>query len=132
MDMYLQEPRNGPDDLRAAPAGGRGQGRLDARRAMARGPGRQDDARPVDPAGLQRPAAAEDPVGRAGLPAGQEGYWISLEGIGGNRHTAEDGYGIHGTNDPASIGKAMSMGCIRLADDDIEPVFACCTRSGAR
>ena len=57
-------------------------------------------------------------------PLGKEGYWIALEGIGQTPYTKEDGYGIHGTNDPASIGKASSMGCIRLADDDIEMLFA--------
>ncbi len=58
-----------------------------------------------------------------GYPLGPKGYWISLEGIATTRYTKEDGYGIHGTNDPASIAKAVSMGCIRLADADIELVF---------
>lgn len=30
-----------------------------------------------------------------------------------------DGYLIHGTNNPASIGQAVTHGCIRLGDDDI-------------
>ena len=30
-----------------------------------------------------------------------------------------DGYLIHGTNNPASIGRAVTHGCIRLGDDDI-------------
>lgn len=64
--------------------------------------------------------------GEPGYPLGAKGYWISMEGIKdkGNPHTREDGYGIHGTHDPASIGKASSLGCIRLADDDIEMLFA--------
>lgn len=62
--------------------------------------------------------------GQPGYPLGKKGYWIALEGIEGNPHTAEDGYGIHGTNDRSSIGKAYSMGCIRLTDEDIELVFA--------
>ncbi|MCM3746239.1 L,D-transpeptidase [Paenibacillus pasadenensis] len=28
-------------------------------------------------------------------------------------------YGIHGTNDPASIGRAVSHGCIRMYNDDV-------------
>lgn len=28
-------------------------------------------------------------------------------------------YGLHGTNDPASIGKTVSRGCIRLKEEDI-------------
>ena len=31
--------------------------------------------------------------------------------------------GIHGTNDPSSIGKAVSKGCIRMHNKDIEAVF---------
>lgn len=33
------------------------------------------------------------------------------------------GYGIHGTNEPLSIGKAASHGCIRLGRRDIEDLF---------
>lgn len=33
------------------------------------------------------------------------------------------GYGIHGTNAPASIGKAASHGCIRLRNRDMERLF---------
>lgn len=28
-------------------------------------------------------------------------------------------YGIHGTNDPSSIGKEVSLGCIRMYNDDV-------------
>jgi hypothetical protein len=34
------------------------------------------------------------------------------------------GYGIHGTNAPKSIGKAASHGCIRMAEADLEELFA--------
>lgn len=33
------------------------------------------------------------------------------------------GYGIHGTNDPASIGRRASHGCIRLRNRDVEELF---------
>jgi lipoprotein-anchoring transpeptidase ErfK/SrfK len=33
------------------------------------------------------------------------------------------GYGIHGTNQPGSIGKAESTGCIRMGKRDIEELF---------
>ena len=36
---------------------------------------------------------------------------------------SERGYGIHGTNDPQSIGKAASHGCIRLRNRDVEQLF---------
>ncbi len=33
------------------------------------------------------------------------------------------GYGIHGTNQPKSIGRAASHGCIRLHNKDVEELF---------
>jgi lipoprotein-anchoring transpeptidase ErfK/SrfK len=33
------------------------------------------------------------------------------------------GYGVHGTNVPASIGKAASHGCIRMKNEDVEDLF---------
>ncbi len=33
------------------------------------------------------------------------------------------GYGIHGTNEPKSIGKAASHGCIRMAKSDLEELY---------
>jgi lipoprotein-anchoring transpeptidase ErfK/SrfK len=34
------------------------------------------------------------------------------------------GYGIHGTNEPKSIGKAASHGCIRMARPDLDELYA--------
>jgi hypothetical protein len=34
------------------------------------------------------------------------------------------GYGIHGTNEPKSIGKAASHGCIRMGKADLEEIYA--------
>lgn len=34
------------------------------------------------------------------------------------------GYGIHGTNMPRSIGKAVSHGCFRMAKDDVEDLYS--------
>jgi lipoprotein-anchoring transpeptidase ErfK/SrfK len=34
------------------------------------------------------------------------------------------GYGIHGTNEPHSIGKAASHGCIRMSKADLEELYA--------
>ena len=31
---------------------------------------------------------------------------------------------MHDTNDQSSVGKAVSLGCIRLADGDIDLLFA--------
>lgn len=48
-------------------------------------------------------------------------YWIGLTGVG--ESAAHEGYGIHGTIDPASIGRTMSMGCVRLGDADVALVY---------
>ncbi len=37
---------------------------------------------------------------------------------------SEKGYGIHGTNEPRSIGKAASHGCIRMGRRDLQDLFA--------
>jgi hypothetical protein len=36
---------------------------------------------------------------------------------------SKSGYGIHGTNEPRSIGKAASHGCIRMAKADLEEFY---------
>jgi len=36
--------------------------------------------------------------------------WMSL---------SKEHYGIHGTNDPSSIGKAVSRGCVRMYNQDV-------------
>lgn len=49
-------------------------------------------------------------------------YWIGMEGLEGEA-TGQPGYGIHGTIEPETIGQDVSMGCIRLAADDIALVY---------
>ena len=44
--------------------------------------------------------------------------WIGLEGVKGNA-VGREGYGIHGTIEPESIGKAVSMGCVRMLNEDV-------------
>lgn len=51
------------------------------------------------------PTGVSNPVGTR---------WIGL---------SQKGYGIHGTNEPRSIGKAASHGCIRMAKADLEELF---------
>ncbi len=33
------------------------------------------------------------------------------------------GYGIHGTNNPSSIGHAVTLGCIRMRDEDVRELY---------
>ncbi|MFD2043430.1 L,D-transpeptidase family protein [Ornithinibacillus salinisoli] len=51
-------------------------------------------------------------INKAPNPGGPFGtMWMSL---------SKQHYGIHGTNDPSSIGKAVSRGCIRMYNRDVE------------
>ena|SRR5687767_8330623 len=43
--------------------------------------------------------------------------------LGTHRLLLGDGYGIHGTNNPASIGQSVSHGCIRVRNEDIELLY---------
>lgn len=43
--------------------------------------------------------------------------------LGTHRLVLGDGYALHGTNKPESIGQAVSHGCIRLRNEDIEHLF---------
>jgi len=55
------------------------------------------------------PGGASNPLGARALYLFQ-----------GNRDTQ---YRVHGTNDPRSIGKAMSSGCVRLLNHDIADLY---------
>ena len=48
-----------------------------------------------------------------GNPVGTR--WLGLD---------REGYGIHGTNNPRSIGKRASHGCVRMRNRDVEDLFA--------
>ena len=43
--------------------------------------------------------------------------------LGSNRLYLGDGYGIHGTDEPQSIGRAASHGCVRVRNEDAELLF---------
>jgi lipoprotein-anchoring transpeptidase ErfK/SrfK len=55
--------------------------------------------------GVVIPPGPDNPVGTR---------WVGL---------SQKGYGIHGTNEPSSIGKARSHGCIRMRNRDVEQFF---------
>lgn len=56
-------------------------------------------------------------VNKAVNPGGPFGAkWMGLNAPNGD-------YGIHGTNDPSSIGNAISNGCIRMYNKDVIEVF---------
>jgi hypothetical protein len=43
--------------------------------------------------------------------------------LGTNRLNLGDGYALHGTDVPSSIGTSVSHGCVRLRNEDIETLY---------
>ena len=43
--------------------------------------------------------------------------------LGTNRLNMGDGYALHGTDEPLSIGTSVSHGCVRLRNEDIETLY---------
>lgn len=63
------------------------------------------------------PAGEYKVINKVTNPGGVLGTrWMGLNIPGGN-------YGIHGTNNPASIGTYASMGCIRMQNYNVEELF---------
>jgi hypothetical protein len=58
------------------------------------------------------------PDGRPPVPPGPDNpiscRWLGLSWAG---------YGIHGTNNPASVGRSVTLGCIRMLDKDVMELF---------
>lgn len=50
-------------------------------------------------------------------PLGSRWIGFNARGTDGSK------YGIHGTNQPSSIGKYISQGCIRMKKNDVEYLF---------
>jgi len=44
--------------------------------------------------------------------------------LGTHRLNMGDGYAIHGTNQPETVGRAVSHGCVRLRNEDIAKLYA--------
>ncbi len=56
-------------------------------------------------------------VNKAVNPGGPFGVrWMGISAPGG-------GYGIHGTNNPGSIGKSISHGCVRMFNQDVTELY---------
>ncbi len=80
------------------------------------------------------------PDGRADVLEGGDGREIVADGkvfippfgtshrrfagvLGTHRLNLGDGYALHGTNAPSSIGRSVSHGCVRLRNEDIETLY---------
>jgi hypothetical protein len=57
------------------------------------------------------------------IPFGDPQNIIGTRWIGLSGSAAIEGIGIHGTFDDASVGKAASMGCVRMHNTDVERLF---------
>ena len=60
--------------------------------------------------------SADDPQN----PLGER--WIGLEGVSGEA-LGQHRYGIHGTIEPETIGQNVSLGCIRMYNEDVEDLY---------
>ena len=60
--------------------------------------------------------SADDPQN----PLGER--WIGLSGVAGEA-VGQERYGIHGTIEPNSIGRSVSMGCIRMHNEDVAALY---------
>jgi len=92
---------------------------LDKRRLYFSVPGRPTKTYPVaiGKASTPTPLGNWTIVAKAVDPGGPFGVrWMRLSVPWG-------GYGIHGTNNPKSIGKAVSHGCIRLYNEDVIEMY---------
>jgi lipoprotein-anchoring transpeptidase ErfK/SrfK len=61
--------------------------------------------------------AADDPQN----PLGER--WIGLIGVSGGA-VGQERYGIHGTIEPQSIGQSISLGCVRMYNEDVAQVYS--------
>ncbi len=57
------------------------------------------------------------------LHFGDEGYAIGTRWLGFEPNGPHVGLGIHGTNEPDSVGTAASLGCVRMRNPDVEQLF---------
>ncbi|MBO2944907.1 L,D-transpeptidase [Paenibacillus sp. F411] len=64
----------------------------------------------------QTPPGEYTIVNKQPNPGGPYGsYWLGL---------SKPHYGIHGTDDPGSIGRAVSAGCVRMYNEDVNTLAA--------
>lgn len=71
----------------------------------------------VKPSGKLIEPVWTDPQGKTHYPSDADyplgSRWVALEGVSGDA-VGKQGFAIHGTREPESLGKASSQGCIRM------------------
>ncbi len=120
MDIYLHREGLDPVFIRRLPVGTGQNGSTPSGQWRVRLGGKAKRATWYPPP--NSPLRGPINYGEENYAFGKKGLWIALEGLDENTRMLRD-YGIHSTNDQNSIGTAASLGCIRLADDDIELVY---------
>ncbi len=78
--------------------------------------------------GVARPLSASDgreivADGRIVIPPFGTNQRKYPDVLGTRRLYLGDGYALHGTNNPKSVGQAVSHGCVRLRNEDIETLY---------
>jgi len=115
MDIYLEGPDGEPVYIRSFAVGLGEQGSTPIGNWVVRKGGKVSNPAWTNPR-TGKFFEADHPEN----PLGQ--YWIALDGTDPSTKELQ-GYGIHGTIEPDTIGTEASMGCVRLADADIERVY---------
>jgi hypothetical protein len=122
MDVYLCPPDAPPLFLRRMPVGiGAPETPTPTGTFVVSGGGKVLAKRYYPPAGRGSGVIQH---GDPDYPLDDSGRFIQIEGIEGTDVSVKDGYALHGTSEPESIGQAESLGCIRLRSDDIAWVWA--------
>lgn len=57
------------------------------------------------------------------VPFGQKGNPLGTRWMGFKDTPDAQGFGVHGTDEPDSVGKDLSQGCVRLVNADVEQLF---------
>jgi len=89
---------------------------------------RGNDVVRIGPDGSARPLTATDgreivADGKIVVPPFGTNQRKYGEVLGSFRLYLGDGYALHGTNNPASVGQAVSHGCVRLRNEDIAELY---------
>lgn len=111
MDLYLQDTY-----IRSYPVGlGKDSGTPEG--------GWEVESRLPNPTYFPPASAEKKKIIAPSDPANPLGeFWIGLRGISGEAK-GQEGFGVHGTIEPDSIGKAASLGCVRMRNEDVAVVF---------
>ena len=67
------------------------------------------------------------PPGGKRIPFGQKGNPLGTRWMGFQDTPDAQGFGIHGTDEPDSIGKDQSQGCVRMRNEEVEQLFTWAT-----